>query len=65
MTNAHETRQQIAEIRLLTSLEAYTRLDRKRNEDKRHELAVRPVKDVMREYRQKCIDMDHVERMNP
>ena len=61
MKNAHKSRLQSADMRFLRSVAEYTRLDRKKYEDICHELAVRLVNDMVREYRQKLFD--HVERM--
>ena len=48
-------------MKFLRSVAGYTKLDGKRNDNVRLELAVRLVNDMMREYRQKWID--HVQRM--
>ena len=62
LMNAYESRLQGAVMRVLRSIAGYSRLDRKMYEYIRHELAVRSLNDLVREYRQKWFD--DVERIH-
>ena len=58
----HESHLKNVEMSFLRSVVRYTKLDRRKNEDIRHELVARRLNDMVRVYRQK--ECDHVGRVN-